>query len=309
MLLGGLQKNSLIDYPGKISCVLFVSGCNFHCPYCHNPDLASGTVIPPDYLTEDWFFDFLKQRKTFLEGVVISGGEPTLQTDLASFCRKIKKLEYPVKIDTNGSDPRMIAHLLEAEVIDYLAMDIKTDPNGYTPFITGALSPEDILSSIRIIMASRIDYEFRTTYVKPFMDESVLEKILDHTAGRITICMENTHNLPQVFLQTMTSLAQDRGLRFAWDIGYTDILPSDARARMLKFFSDNSRYVKVFHLHDINDTGGHRALGTGRLKVAPYMDIINTIKADVILEIFPEKSLLDSILYINELAPKLKTMP
>jgi sugar phosphate isomerase/epimerase len=139
--------------------------------------------------------------------------------------------------------------------------------------------------------------------------KSSLAKILDYNAGRLTICIENTHDLPPSFLEAMTLLAEDQGLRFAWDIGYTDILAQDSRARMLKFYSDNSSFVKIFHLHDINESGGHKALGTGRINVSAYMEIINTIKADVILEIFPEKSLLDSINYINGLAPKLKTMP
>jgi sugar phosphate isomerase/epimerase len=139
--------------------------------------------------------------------------------------------------------------------------------------------------------------------------KSSLAKILDYNAGRLTICIENTHDLPPSFLEAMTMLAEDQGLRFAWDIGYTDILAQDSRARMLKFYSDNSSFVKIFHLHDINESGGHKALGTGRINVSAYMEIINTIKADVILEIFPEKSLLDSINYINGLAPKLKTTP
>lgn len=139
--------------------------------------------------------------------------------------------------------------------------------------------------------------------------KSSLAKILEYNADRMTVCVENTHNLPQGFLEALRSLAEERGLGFAWDIGYADILPPDQRARMLKFLSDNSKYVKIFHLHDIAESGGHKALGTGRVNIAAYLDIINTIGADVILEIFPESGLLDSVRYLNDLTPRLKTLP
>jgi len=139
--------------------------------------------------------------------------------------------------------------------------------------------------------------------------KSSLTKILEYNAGRMTLCMENTHNLPQSFMEALQSLAEERGLRFAWDIGYTDILAPGARARMLKFLSDNSRFVKIFHLHDITDSGGHKALGTGRVNISAYLDIINTIGADAILEIFPRSALLESIRYLNDLTPRLKTLP
>jgi pyruvate formate lyase activating enzyme len=130
MVLGGLQKSSLIDYPGKISCVLFLSGCNFACPYCHNPDLAMGCVAAN--ISEDSIYDFLERRREFLDGVVISGGEPTIQKDLIQLCRKIKQMGYPVKLDTNGSRPRVVQILIEEGLVDYIAMDIKTDTARYS---------------------------------------------------------------------------------------------------------------------------------------------------------------------------------
>jgi len=111
MIFGGLQKNSFIDYPGRISCVLFVSGCNFDCPYCHNPGLVKGSPVASPSLNGEAVFEFLERRKRFLEGVVISGGEPTIQKDIVCLCEKIKEMGYPVKLDTNGSRPQTVKEL------------------------------------------------------------------------------------------------------------------------------------------------------------------------------------------------------
>ncbi|MBN1833432.1 MAG: anaerobic ribonucleoside-triphosphate reductase activating protein [Deltaproteobacteria bacterium] len=177
MVFGGLQKNSLIDFPGKISCVLFLSGCNFKCPYCHNPDLAKGRPATSPPLDESWICDFLDSHRGFLDGVVISGGEPTLQEELPALCKEIKQMGYPIKLDTNGSRPKVIESLIDSCLIDYIAMDIKTDPFRYTPFIVKDCNPDHILTSIRLIMDSSLDYEFRTTCVKPIVDEKGIENI------------------------------------------------------------------------------------------------------------------------------------
>ena len=177
MIFGGMQKNSLIDFPGKISCVLFVSGCNFKCPYCHNPDLVRGDISPTSALDEDTVLDFLEMRKGLLDGVVISGGEPTLQGDLLPFCEKVKEMGYPVKLDTNGTRPQVIEKLIDEGFVDYIAMDIKTDPFHYAPIITKIYSPADILKSIWIIMESMKTYEFRTTCVKPIVDANDIGRI------------------------------------------------------------------------------------------------------------------------------------
>ena len=177
MIIGGLHKTSLIDYPGKISCVIFLSGCNFDCPYCHNPELAKGRSLGSDFLSEDLIFDFLETHKEFLDGVVISGGEPTLQKGLISFCKKIRLMDYPVKLDTNGSRPEVISKLIDEGLVNYIAMDIKTDPDHYLSLIKDGSSTDDIFSSVRIIKESNIDYEFRTTCVKSLVDESVFNNI------------------------------------------------------------------------------------------------------------------------------------
>ena len=163
MHFGGMQKNSLIDYPGKLSSVIFCSGCNFDCPFCHNPALARGSAACPADLTASNIHTFLKQRQGFLDGVVISGGEPTLPTDLEDFCRQIKEFGFPVKLDTNGSRPEVLERLIDQKLVDYIAMDLKTDPVLYSAYIKTGYGPDSILDSIRILMASGIDYEFRTT--------------------------------------------------------------------------------------------------------------------------------------------------
>ncbi|OGP97041.1 MAG: anaerobic ribonucleoside-triphosphate reductase activating protein [Deltaproteobacteria bacterium RBG_19FT_COMBO_46_9] len=177
MNLGGLQKSSLIDYPGKLSCVIFLSGCNFECPYCHNPSLVRGGNECRDSLTVEDIYGFLKSRRHLLDGVVISGGEPTLQKDLVSLCESIKLMGYSIKLDTNGSRPNELKRLIESGLVDYIAMDIKTDPFHYDSLARAACNPEDIISSIIAIMESASDYEFRTTCVKGFVDESIIEKI------------------------------------------------------------------------------------------------------------------------------------
>jgi len=177
MIIGGLHKNSLIDYPGKISCVIFLSGCNFDCPYCHNPELAKGRSLSTGYLSEDLIFDFLASRKEFLDGVVVSGGEPTLQKGLISFCKKIRLLGYPVKLDTNGSRPEVIRKLIDEGLVNYIAMDIKTDPSHYAPLIKDNSSTDDIFLSVRIIKESNIDYEFRTTCIKSLVNKDTIENM------------------------------------------------------------------------------------------------------------------------------------
>lgn len=153
-----------------------------------------------------------------------------------------------------------------------------------------------------VFMENRVPFK----HLNFFRDS--LRKILEYASGRITVCIENTHYMPLSFLDVINETVGDRGLRLVWDIGYTDVLPPDKKARMLKFYNDNIRYVKIVHLHNITDSGGHKTLSTGMVNVPAYIDIISAIRADVVLEIFPEKSLLESVKYLNGLTADLRTM-
>lgn len=180
--IGGLQKSSLIDYPGKISAVIFTSGCNFRCPYCHNPELimnsgAETSVSAPNVLK------FLQSRVGKLDGVVITGGEPTLHKDLPKFIEKIKNLGFCVKLDTNGTNPDMLQSLIDDFLIDYVAIDIKAPIEKYSQVANVELNIENILKSIQIIRNSQIDYEFRTTVVKSQLFAEDFEKIGEMLKG------------------------------------------------------------------------------------------------------------------------------
>ncbi len=177
MLFGGFLKNSFIDFPGKISCVVFTYGCNLKCPYCHNPDLVRYKPGVSSEISEYSVLSFLEQRKGLIEGVVITGGEPTLQAELAYFAKKVKLLGYSLKMDTNGTRPDILANLIEADLVDYIAMDIKTLPSGYVPHLSNHDYSGEILESINILKKSRKPYEFRTTCAKPFFSEEIAGEI------------------------------------------------------------------------------------------------------------------------------------
>lgn len=164
MILGGIMKTTLLDYPGKIACTVFTKGCNFRCPFCHNASL----VTPDRYCAEDYseadFFSFIEKRRGILDGVVVSGGEPTLQSDINRFLYNIKNLGFDVKLDTNGAFPNKLKDILSAGLVDYIAMDIKNSPAKYE-----ATAQCNTLTAVResvdLIMSSDIEYEFRTTAV------------------------------------------------------------------------------------------------------------------------------------------------
>lgn len=165
MIIKGLQKTTLLDFPGKVACTVFTGGCNFRCPFCHNASLVlhAGEV---DEISEEDFFSYISKRKGILDGVCITGGEPLLSTGIEDFIRKIKALGLLVKLDTNGTFPEKLKHLLDEGLLDYVAMDIKNSKEKYA--LTAGVSkyPEAIDESIALIMEKAPDYEFRTTVVK-----------------------------------------------------------------------------------------------------------------------------------------------
>lgn len=183
MNIGGYIKSSLIDFPGTISCVVFTQGCNFHCPYCHNPDLVPMNRRKDELVSSESIFSFLERRKGLLDGVVITGGEPTLQKGLIDFLRRVKAMGFRVKLDTNGSRPQVLRVLFAENLVDYVAMDVKTSPDLYAPVLWDRVAPEVLKESIGIIMGSSIKYEFRTTCVRPFTDERTIAEIVSCIEG------------------------------------------------------------------------------------------------------------------------------
>jgi pyruvate formate lyase activating enzyme len=168
MKIGGLQRVSLIDYPGKISAIIFTQGCNFRCTYCHNPQLVDperyGPIIPVEEV-----LSFLDKRKGKLEAVTVTGGEPTLQPDLEKLLEGLKKRGLLAKLDTNGSKPDILEKVIHKGLVDYLAMDIKGPLEKYQQIASVAVDTSKIKRSIKIIMASGIKYEFRTTVARPHL--------------------------------------------------------------------------------------------------------------------------------------------
>lgn len=180
MYVSGFQKSSLIDYPEKISAIIFTQGCNFKCPYCHNPELI-GTFCSAKNVIE--IFDFLKTRIGKLDGVVITGGEPTLHEDLPEFIQKIKEMGFLIKLDTNGTNPKMLEKLLDTKLIDYVAMDIKAPVEKYNEVVCAKVDTAKILKSIAIVKSYNVDYEFRTTVVKSQLSPADFEKICEMILG------------------------------------------------------------------------------------------------------------------------------
>lgn len=176
MNIGGLHKFSLIDFHGKMCAVIFTQGCNFKCSFCHNSGLLSCDTFEESYCQEN-IFEFLESRIGLLEGVVITGGEPTMQKNLIPFLEKVKGMGYSVKLDTNGSNPDVLEKVVQAELVDYIAMDIKAPPGKYRLLACTDINIEKIKKSIDIIQNSGLEYEFRTTVVSPFLDLGDLQEI------------------------------------------------------------------------------------------------------------------------------------
>ena len=174
MKIGGFQKTSLLDYPDRISAIVWVSGCNFRCPFCYNKNLALGTA---ELFPEDEILSFLSKRKEQLEGVVISGGEPLLQEDIVDFIEKIKKYRFPVKIDTNGAFPEKLDELIEKQLVDYIAMDVKAPKSKYHQLTGVDVDISKIETSINLIKNKASAYEFKTTFIPDLLKKEDIVEI------------------------------------------------------------------------------------------------------------------------------------
>ena len=178
-LIGGIQKTTLLDYPGKVAAIVFTQGCNFRCGYCHNPSLIdiNNPSATEKHIKSDDFFSFLKNRINKLDGIVITGGEPTIQSGLYDFIEKIKKMNFLVKLDTNGTNPKVIEQLITEKMLDYIAMDIKAPLEKYNLITGKKINTKNILKSIELIKNSNVDYEFRTTVLQSQLSFADFDKI------------------------------------------------------------------------------------------------------------------------------------
>lgn len=188
MLIGGLQKLTLIDYPGKVACTLFTYGCNFRCPFCHNAVLVNEK---PVLIPEEEFFAFLKKRQGLLDGVGITGGEPLLHKDMPEFLQKIKDIGYAIKLDTNGSFPERLREVVKKNLVDMVAMDIKNEKARYAETAGCDVDMGKIEESVAFLMENRVDYEFRTTIVKEFHDEKAIRGIGEWIRGAEKYFLQN----------------------------------------------------------------------------------------------------------------------
>ena len=203
MQIGGLKKISFSDYPGKISCVVFILGCNFRCPWCYTAEYVLPELIKKQpRIPEEKFFDYLREKKSLLEAVCLSGGEPTIHPELPKFVEKIKKFNFLVKLETNGSNPEMLKELIEKKLIDYVSLDIKAPKEKYSKLIglfkdglEGRFLEGEILKriekSIQILKEGKIDYEFKTTLVPGFLGKEEIIEIVRWIGPAKKYCLQN----------------------------------------------------------------------------------------------------------------------
>ncbi|MFH0951208.1 MAG: anaerobic ribonucleoside-triphosphate reductase activating protein [bacterium] len=210
MLIGGLQKFSVLDYPGHLSAIVFTQGCNFRCQFCYNPML----VWPIEdgqkkyqkshfLLTEDDFFAFLERRRGKLDAIVITGGEPTLHSDLPEFIKKIRSFGFKIKLDTNGTNPQMLTTLLAEQLLDYLAMDFKAPAEKYEAVVGVKADFEKIKESVKIIMNSGLPYEFRTTVVPGLHSVADIKAMSETLKGAAKWYLQKFQSQPDLVNQSL----------------------------------------------------------------------------------------------------------
>lgn len=183
MKIGGFKRFSLIDYPDKISAIIFTQGCNFRCPYCHNPELVKPELFK-NSIPEEEVLSFLETRKRLIEGVVITGGEPLLREDIIDFLKDIKRKGYLIKLDTNGSNPAMLEKLLKEGLLEYIAIDFKASLKAYKRITRVNMKTQDIIRSIELLRSSGIPYEIRTTVFNGLSLDNLIEMMTEvHSLG------------------------------------------------------------------------------------------------------------------------------
>lgn len=175
MKIGGLQKLTLLDYPGKVACTVFTVGCNFRCPFCHNGGMVLG--VECENVAENDLLDFLRKRQKVLEGMCLTGGEPLIQPDIEDFLHKVKQLGYSIKLDTNGSNPHKLQHLVEQHLVDYVAMDVKNSEDQYAKTAGANVDLAAIRQSVEFLKTNPCDYEFRTTVTGNYHTEKSIDEM------------------------------------------------------------------------------------------------------------------------------------
>ena len=226
MRIHGLQKMTLLDYPGRVACTIFLGGCDMRCPFCHNAELLDGSS--PAIMDEAELLSFLEKRRGLLDGVAVTGGEPLLREEIPSFLEKIRSIGYPVKLDTNGTHPRMLQRLMEADLVQYVAMDIKNSPERYEETAGVPVNLEAVRESVSLLLAGKTDYEFRTTVVAELHDDESFRSIgpwirgarryyLQKFTDRDTVPFAGFHpptdEQMRIWAELMRPFVQEAGLR------------------------------------------------------------------------------------------------
>lgn len=213
MQIYGLNKTTLLDYPGHIAATIFTGSCNFRCPFCQNGELVLCPETQP-LLLEEEIFDFLKKRKGILQGVCITGGEPTLQADLLNFIRKVREIGYLIKLDTNGYRPEVLDHLIDEKLLDFIAMDIKSCKENYSQAAGIDVDIQKIEHSVESVRNSGIPYEFRTTVVKNLHSLDTFEKIGKWLKGSRAYYLQQFQDSETVLCKSMSSCSKEEMLEF-----------------------------------------------------------------------------------------------
>ena len=214
MQIHGLQKMTLLDFPGKVACTVFLDGCNFRCPFCHNSELL-GTGFPP-LMDDEELLRFLEKRKGLLDGVCITGGEPLVQKELPQLLERIKALGYPVKLDTNGSFPEKLSQLIDGGLVDYVAMDIKNSPDRYAQTVgRERFDISNVEKSAALLLQEKVDYEFRTTVVAQLHDEDSFHEIVRWIRGARRYFLQSFAPRETVLQAGLDAPAKEDMLRYA----------------------------------------------------------------------------------------------
>ena len=212
MKILGLEKVSLVDYEEKICATIFTGGCNFFCPFCHNSGIVTSQVEP---IEEREVLEYLASRKSLLDAVTISGGEPTLQPDLIEFIAKIKQMGFLVKLDTNGTNPEVLKTLIDKKLVDYVAVDVKNNFDDYL-LITGLKQFDfsKVKTSLKLLLESNVDYELRTTLVKEFITQRNIKKMAEELKGHKILYLQKFVDSDSCIKRNLNEIPKEEALKF-----------------------------------------------------------------------------------------------